>query len=242
MYLFNLYHQATKLITSSAPDTPPVSKWPKEWTTTHIKSYPRFTQITLPDPKPITNPLSDVLVQRTSCRSFTKKIDTQTLSTLLYYSIGEKNKTYNDGVGKRMYPSAGARFPLEFYVIIMHKVDDIPTGVYHYDVNSHRLTSLITMTKDELIAAKISTYEFVNSASLCIICTSILSRSTIKYSERAYRFGLIEAGATCQNFSLLATSLNIGSIIIGGILDDVCENLLDIDGFDESVVYGMFFG
>jgi SagB-type dehydrogenase family enzyme len=143
---------------------------------------------------------------------------------------------------KKMYPSAGARFPLEFYVIIMNKVEDIPTGVYHYDVNSHRLTSLITMTKDELIATKISTYEFVNSASVGIICTSILSRSTIKYGERAYRFGLIEAGTTCQNFSLVATCLGVGSVIIGGLMDDSWETLLDIDGFDESVVYGMFFG
>lgn len=242
MYLFELYHQYTKLHASEATEPPPVATWPKEWTTTEIKHYPRFTTFNLPEATPLTMNLSESLLQRQSCRDFSKLLSKAELSSLLFYSIGEKNKTYNEGVGKRMYPSGGARFPLEFYVVLMKPIGDLETGIYHYALDSHGLTRLMTLSRQEIIEAKITTYEYVNHAHVGILCTGLFARSNQKYGERAYRFGLLEAGTTAQNFGLVATALGIGSVIIGGVVDDTWEELLDLDGFDETILYGMFFG
>ena len=45
-----------------------------------------------------------------------------------------------------------------------------------------------------------------------------------------------------QNFSLYSEALGIGSLSVGGIIDDFTEDLLGIDGEDESIVHAMFFG
>ena len=242
MYLFELYHQYTKLQVGDAHEPPPVATWPKDWTTTEIKHYPRFTTFILPTPAPLTMRIDQALLARQSSREFSKQISIEQLSSLLFFSIGEKNKTYNEGVGKRMYPSGGARFPLEFYVVLMKPIGDLETGIYHYALDSHGLTRLLTLSTQEIIEAKITTYEYVNHAHVGILCTGLFARSNQKYGERAYRFGLLEAGTTAQNFGLVATDLGVGSVIIGGVVDDTWEKLLDLDGFDETLLYGMFFG
>jgi len=40
-----------------------------------------------------------------------------------------------------MYPSAGARYPLEIYVVILNS-KEIPEGIYHYNVKWNTLELL----------------------------------------------------------------------------------------------------
>jgi SagB-type dehydrogenase family enzyme len=242
MYLFELYQHYTKLHTKDAHEPPGVDTYPETWKTTFIKEYPRFPSIALPAPAAPTTTLAEILTTRRSGREFTIPLTLDDLSALLFYSLGEKGKILKDDASKRMYPSAGGRFPLEFYVAIITPIDTLTAGIYHYAVATHSLTRILELPEDTIRNAPIATYEFTKKSHVAIITTALFSRSAIKYGERAYRFGLLEGGAVAQNLGLVATSLQLNSVIVGGIVDDIWEDWLDIDGTSETILYGMFFG
>ncbi len=242
MFLFNLYHQNSKnkLKNKTEPQHP--DAWPEIWKTTYIKTYPRFPVLALSKPSPSDKKISDILVARRTKRVFDKKISENQLSSLLYYSIGESDKEYGDGRGMRVYSSGGARFPLEFYIFVFKKIENIETGIYHYNITEHGLTLLKKMDFDDEFLQNIVIYDFARTASFAVIFTAVFERSSYKYRERAYRYIMLEAGGVMQNFSLYAEVLGIGALSMGGVIDDFTENLLDIDGTEESIVHGMFFG
>lgn len=64
-----------------------------------------------------------------------------------------------------------------------------------------------------------------------------MSRTVNKYSERGYRFALLEAGHIGQNTCLLATARGIKVCPIGGFHDENLANLIDIDLNDELPLY-----
>ena len=242
MLTFELYHQISKFLLESVTSPIPKETWPKSWKTTYIKTYPRFKNIPLPKPERLQSTLSECLFARTSSRSFTRPASLQGLSSLLYYSVGEKDSEHGEGAGKRMYPSGGARFPLEFYLLAFKPIDTLASGVYHYNIDPHSLTHIKEITFDTELLQKIVMYDFAHTAQFAIITTAVFARSTPKYGERSYRFALLEAGAAMQNFGLCAAHLNIGSVNMGGLIDDTVERLLDIDGASESIVHSIFFG
>jgi SagB-type dehydrogenase family enzyme len=163
-------------------------------------------------------------------------------STLLFFSIGETNDTFEDGVGQRVYPSAGALYPLEFYVLLFQDIEDLTLGVYHYDIVSHGLRKINNVDLGGEDISRMVGYRFAQKAKFAVIFTACFSRSTSKYGERAYRYILVEAGGVMQNFSLVASSLSIDSSSIGAVADDIVEPLLGIDGSSEAIVHSMFFG
>lgn len=55
-------------------------------------------------------------------------------------------------------------------------------------------------------------------------------------------FILFEAGHIAQNISLTATALELGSVVIGGFLDDKINDLIGVNGVDEAVLYLIALG
>jgi len=81
-----------------------------------------------------------VIKKRRSIRSFsTKTLTSEQLSYLLWVSSGIQRK--EAGFAFRSAPSAGALYPIETYCVI-HRVERIEPGVYHYDIQHHRLDQL----------------------------------------------------------------------------------------------------
>jgi SagB-type dehydrogenase family enzyme len=66
-----------------------------------------------------------------------------------------------------------------------------------------------------------------------------LCRSSIpsKYGLRGYRFALLEAGHVGQNLVLAATGLGLGAVPLGGYYDRPTDELLGLDGVNESTLY-----
>jgi SagB-type dehydrogenase family enzyme len=247
MNIFNLFHQVSKntkkkLVTLGEvqDDT---QNWPKKWKTVQIKVYPRFVKYNLPKPEDMGMLLVKSLESRESCRLFVKSVNSKTLSSVLHHSLGvKKEKLGTVDVEKRRYPSAGALYPLEFYVFVFIAIDNISPGVYHYDVEDNSLTIIKKDPFSDGVMNSLTIQEFAKKASFAVVMTSVFERSFVKYSERAYRFILLEAGSASQNLCLCATALGIGSIQMGGLIDEVAEELLDIDGSNESIVQSVFFG
>ena len=65
----------------------------------------------------------------------------------------------------------------------------------------------------------------------------IFSRSKWKYKQRAYRYVYLDCGHIAQNLALSASSLGLGSCQIGAFYDDELNDLIELDGKEESVIY-----
>ncbi len=63
--------------------------------------------------------LIEAIKKRHSFRDFSAKpINIEQLSSILYYSMGIRGKFSDGKLMLRMYPSAGAKYPLEAYILV----------------------------------------------------------------------------------------------------------------------------
>lgn len=221
----------------------PVNEWPEDWKTVHFKGYPRFRAVKLS--KPLLNDrisFKDAIFKRHSWRNFSgKPMSEKKLSSLLYFFAGirEQNSEWS---GNRFYPSAGARYPLEIYPIIIN-INGVRSGIYHYYIKNHLLEILPEKPNYKNLAFKyFGNQPWVNRANLLLIISSIFHRTNVKYGERGYRHVLTELGCMLQNIYLTCAVLDIGCCPTGGYVDDGYNELLDLDGIEESVIGAVAIG
>ncbi|HEC36244.1 MAG TPA: SagB/ThcOx family dehydrogenase, partial [Anaerolineae bacterium] len=84
--------------------------------------------------------------------------------------------------------------------------------------------------------------ELLARAQVCFVLASVFQRTRWKYRERAYRYVLLEAGHIGQNLYLAATSMGLGACAVGAFLDDHLNDMLELDGREEAVVYVIAVG
>lgn len=209
------------------------------------KIYSRLDHIPLTKPKAKETKLSEVLIARKSSRNFTgraMKIDE--LSSILYYSAGcteeveKNNKTFH----RRPYPSAGARYPLEIYPLVLHGDRDLPKGLYHYNPMSHSLAVLLKkITLNELKTLWLG-QAWAAKASLILIITAVYERTTSKYGNKGISFCLLEAGHLAQNIYLKCQEVGVGCCAIGKLQEEEVIRLLDIKPEEEIPIYYLAIG
>ncbi|GIW65471.1 MAG: nitroreductase [Candidatus Parcubacteria bacterium] len=207
----------------------------------YYKAYERFPEIKLPKPSLNSKKeFKEILESRKSNRDFKqKKISLSKISNLLYYSVGLKNLgiTANH---KRFYPSAGALYPIETYIISLKTALAKKPYLLHYYPRSHSLEELWSLKKKEI--RNCFSENFIIKSSLIIILTAVFQRTTRKYGNRGYRYIQLEAGHIGQNFYLLSVTLGLNCCAIGGFIEDKLNKVIDIDGFSESAIYCLAIG
>jgi len=228
------FHDSTnnkKLNTSNIKDIP------QSWTKIHFKTYPRLDRINFGNIKIPTDKFAEILRRRRSTRQFSGlPISKKELSYLLFLSSGltRLDESFDDS--RRPYPSAGARYPLEVYPIILN-CEDIKKGLYHYNVKENCLELLLEENLNKWLIKITGGEKWITNAAIVFIITGVLNRTRIKYGDRGYRYILIEAGHVGQNICLLATELGLGTCPLGGYIDTEVNKLLDIDLQKEVVLY-----
>ena len=115
------------------------------------KSYSSSRTIQLPEvPKGATMDFASALRRRKSIRTFSiqplSKVD---LAFLLWASTGIQRIEH--GYEFRTAPSAGALYPIETY-IAANNVQDLESGIYHYNIKSHLLEEIKTGKFGEALA------------------------------------------------------------------------------------------
>lgn len=229
------FNNLTKVKNLKGKEDIPYDKWPIEWKTVYYKAYPRLDQTLLPKPTNRKFDLLKSLMKRESYRDFTGgKVSFSDLSDLIYYSAGMKKILRNDLSEKRMYPSAGGRYPLEIYIFAFN-VDGLNEGIYHYHFKTHSLENILLESIYEQTMQQFQQL-WIKRSGLLVVITSIFDRSEMKYGDRAYRHILTEYGHVAQNLYLVGNSLDLGVCSIGGFSDDGLNEVLDIDGITESVI------
>jgi SagB-type dehydrogenase family enzyme len=217
--------------------------WPMEWREIKRKEYERFPKTILTHDFLALGNLQEALLKRKSLREYNvgKKIALNELSTLLYYSAGVKPMKDNRDSVRRFYPSGGARYPLELYLGIF-RVENMSSGLYHYNVKEHSLEELSTDSEDISDLKEGLYYPWSRDAAIVIYITAVWERNMIKYDDRGYRIVLMEAGHVAQNIALVASSLGIGCCNSVGFHNKHTDNILDIVNHDEDSLYMALLG
>lgn len=155
---------------------------------------------------------------------------------MLFSSSGLISRGKSLDQSRRPYPSAGARYPLEVYPIVLNCIG-LKKGLYHYNVKENFLELLLGEDLSKWLIKVTGGEGWIENAGVIFIITGVLDRTRIKYGNRGYRYALIEAGHLGQNLCLLATELGLGSCPLGGYIDEEVNKLLDINIQKESALY-----
>lgn len=209
------------------------------------KHYPHASQIALPAVPPLLQrDLGEVIRQRRSRRLFNGEVITLAeLACLLAYSYGVTRYEERSGqhLSRRAVPSGGALYPLEVYVLAL-QVEALPAGAYHYNVYTHALELLTAGDLHAVLRENFLYAELALGPAVVILLSGVFSRPRFKYGELGYRLTLLEAGHVGQNLSLTTTALGLGCCPVEGFVEDGFNDLLGLDGVDETVLYLMVIG
>lgn len=207
-----------------------------------FKECPYARSLPLPSPGRLSFDIGRALTERRSSRSFVPGgITPALLSSLLYFTAGI---TYPRAVRagtddweetRRPYPSAGASYPIELYVLLSG-TSSPEEGVYHYNVKAHSL-ELLKEGNPSGELAKVTGQDWLSGSQLKVVLTGVFTRTMNLYSERGYRYVLMEAGHVMQNLLLVAKALGLASCPVGAFLDRGVEELLRLDGGREAALY-----
>ncbi|GLP76577.1 hypothetical protein TUM20983_36870 [Mycobacterium antarcticum] len=201
------------------------------------KNYDGAPRVFLPEPL-FDGGLSTeaTITRRHSSRAYAQRSMTaQELARVLWLSSGLLPD------GRRTHPSSGALYPIETYVVV-HNVEGVEPGVYHYGIEHHELRLLRAGDYREYVVAHGLNQDFLGSCAAVVYLSLIFQRMRFKYGERGYRYGVIEAGHIGQNIYLAATSIGLGACAVGAYDDRGINDLLGIDGVEEISVYLLSLG
>lgn len=186
-----------------------------------------------------------LLQKRRSLRDFCSySISANEVATLLVRALGVNGELPLDNGETRplrAHPSGGGLFPLECYVFLLN-VDGLPIGFHHFDPYGPQLRCLDEGDFRLQLHDTFMQEKMLNSASMVVAISAVFMRSSFKYAERSYRFVHLEAGHMMQNLILMGQALQLSVVPLGGFLDRKLEELMCIDGVEESVIYTAAIG
>lgn len=182
-------------------------------------------RIALPKPK-LKGSVSveETISKRRSVRSYAgKELTPSQISQLLWSCQG-----ITDRRGFRAAPSAGARYPLEVYLV----KDD---GVYRYIPEGHQLEKRSGKNLKKELAAASWGQHFVATAPVDIVICAVYERVTSRYGKRGVRYTDIEVGHAAENVHLEAVSLGLSSCPVGAFNDDAVSKILNLPDREKPI-------
>ena len=185
------------------------------------KEYPRMPKISLSTGELVMS-LGDAIRKRRSSREMTLHASPtkKKIGVLFHHALKEQED------GRRPYPSGGALYPIETY-LIARGIADIPDGIHHYHPRAHALEYLWPVSRNKSLFVPGAAW--ADSASTIIILTALWKRNYKKYNNFGYLLGVLEAGHIGQNIFLVATALNLSSCPVAGFNDEEVTKILNLE-------------
>lgn len=177
----------------------------------------------------------DVIINRKSTRKFKNEPITKLQLSLLLFGMTGLTRIFPQ-FAFRIVPSAGGLYPIEVYSVI-NNVESLGKGVYHYNISSHSLELLKEGNFRTEIAKGCLDQQIAFNSAVNFVWSAVIERSKWKYLQRCYRYIYLDAGHVGQNFYLVAEALGLGACTIGAIYDDEINELIEIDGINETAIY-----
>ena len=197
-----------------------------------IIEYPQ-QPIKLPKTK---NAVRKISQNRLSQRSFSDKI-------LSLKSLASILSAFDviDGLEHRTYPSAGAVYALETFVVCFN-VDKFSQRILYYNPDQQAVTNLAPALPWIKVANEVNV--LVSGMPQMLILFVIDShRQVAKYGERGGRFALIEVGAALQQLALQITAdKKLLGVAAGGLKDRYWLKALGLDASRYKIALGYLCG
>lgn len=205
------------------------------------KHYPHADKIPLPRSWNIAQEnITPLLQYRRSLRKYsTEPVSLEHLAFMLWASQGITGQA-----GKYLFrtaPSGGALYPVETYISV-HSVQGLNAGLYHFAAEHFVLDRLTEQDAAEAVTRACLDQKFMARAAVVFLWTGIFRRTMSKYGDRGMRYILLDAGHICQNLLLAAEAVGCGGCPIGAFYDGELNDLLQIDGEEESILYAASVG
>lgn len=192
----------------------------------------------------------ELLNNRTSKRNYSlAPLSIDELSFLLWATQGVKSVIGKERKATmRTVPSAGARHPFETYIFV-NRVDGLEAGLYHYIALEHKLEFIqkIENQVDRLSEATLGQVFYANAA-VAFAWTVMPYRTEWRYTIKAHKYALLDAGHLCQSLYFASEALGLGSCAIGAYDQKLFDQLLNLDSApsyensNEFVVYAASVG
>jgi len=184
-----------------------------------------FETISLPPPQIDSHhSLERMIYQRRSIREYSEETLTLSdVSQLLWSGQGITDPMDN----YRAVPSAGALYPLELY-LITGNVQNLSEGIYRYHPSKHELAIIVFGEKRSSLSIASLRQDCVRDGAVTIAVTAVFERTRWKYGNRSERYICMEVGHVCQNISLQAEALNLGTVVVGAFNDSSVTQVLDL--------------
>ena len=200
--------------------------------------------IHLPTPEHLKPPsalLENTIAGRRSIRRFSPApLSMEEASWLLWCTQGVQKILPPATI--RTVPSAGARHPLDTYVLLNH-VKGLQAGLYRYIALEHAVAQIRTDSGiGPLLQDACLGQDMMIRAAMGFFWVADVYRSAWRYSERAWRYVFLDAGHVCQNLYLGAAPLECGVCAIAAFDDAKLNSLLGADGENQFAVYAAVVG
>lgn len=169
--------------------------------------------------------LKEALTKRRSHRNFRRRELTEQM--LLDLAFAAQGITSDRGL--RTAPSAGATYPLELHVVT-------PNGVFRYEPKRHELVNVTSKNHMAALSRAALGQRWVAEAGANFVFGAVVARTASRYGDRAERYVHIEAGCAAQNLMLTATSLGLGSVMVGAHDDDALKSIAGLPDESEVIV------
>ncbi len=190
--------------------------------------------------KKLDAPFTCIIEQRKSIREYGEKpITIQQLGEFLYRSFRVNNiiKTQYGDLSSRPYPSGGAIYELEVYIVV-DNCEYILSGLYHYEPVSHQLCKLSDRTNYVENILKDAWLAMVKQCmpQVLIVITARFQRLAWKYESMSYALMLKNVGALYQTMYLVATAMDLAPCALGGGNSDLFAKAAGTDYYVETSV------
>jgi SagB-type dehydrogenase family enzyme len=182
-------------------------------------------------------PFLDLVNNRKSRRKYTSdSLTLEELSFLLWSTQGVK-KVLKSGRGvQRTVPSAGAKSPLETYLVI-NNVQALEPGLYRYIAFSHQLMYIKSIDNAEEKLGKLAfDQKFVGTAPVIFCWAAVPYRTEWRYTILSHKFIAVDLGIVNQSLYLACEAVNLGTVAIGYYEQNKLDKLLGLNTEEEFVV------
>lgn len=156
---------------------------------------------------------------------------TQFNQTAFPSSTGEEGIETMQGF-RRFPPSGGGLYPSELYVYL--KLEDLPHGIYHYDVAHHRLLLLRKGNFDSYLTSALGNTSPLAKCFGAVIITTMFWKNFFKYHNFSYRLQGLDAGALMGQLLEVSNRCCFHPKVHFHFLDHAVNHLLGLDGKEES--------
>ncbi|RFB18935.1 SagB/ThcOx family dehydrogenase [Bacillus sp. HNG] len=134
---------------------------------------------------------------------------------------------------RRFVPSGGALYPNEVYVYL--KLEDLPVGVYHYDVARHRLVLLREGNFDFYINQALGHRIDLSTCFGTVFISTMFWKNFFKYHNFSYRLQGLDTGVLIGQLLEVAKRFGFETGVYFQFLDNAINHLLGLSEKEESV-------